>query len=120
MKTMHDDTMISIENLVRSFESKEVLSGVNLEIKRGESIVIIGRSGCGKSVLLKHIIGLFKPDSGHLFVDGEDVTAMEEESLYRVRHKMGMLFQGAALFDSLDVLHNVGLAPHEHTKMNDG
>jgi phospholipid/cholesterol/gamma-HCH transport system ATP-binding protein len=84
------------------------LRGVSLDIHRGEAVVIIGRSGGGKSILLKHLIGLLQPDSGTIRVDGEDITTMNERSLLRVRRKYGMLFQMAALFDSLTVEENVG------------
>ena len=80
-------------------------------------MVVIGRSGCGKSVLLKHIIGLIKPDSGQVLVEGEEVTVLNGEDLYRVRKKFGMLFQGSALFDSMTVEENVGLGLKEHAKI---
>lgn len=106
--------MIKIENLHKSFRDNKVLDGVNLEIKKGETIVIIGRSGCGKSVLLKHIIGLLRPDQGKIFIDGEDITSYTNEKLYKLRQRFGMLFQGSALFDSLTVEENVGLGLREH------
>lgn len=107
--------MIEIINVSKSFDGHKVLDNLNLNIKTGESTVIIGRSGCGKSVLLKHIIGLLKPDSGHVLIDGKDITRMDEKELSAVRMKFGMLFQGAALFDSLNILENVGFALIEHT-----
>ena len=100
--------MIEIINVSKSFDGHKVLDNLNLNIKTGETTVIIGRSGCGKSVLLKHIIGILKPDSGHVLIDGKDVTRMDEKELSDVRMKFGMLFQGAALFDSLSILENVG------------
>ena len=106
--------MIEIRNLQKSFGSKPVLRGVNLDIQQGESQIIIGRSGCGKSVLLKHIIGLVQPDAGQIYVDGEEVTAASTRDLYRMRRKFGMLFQGAALFDSMTVGENVALGVREH------
>ena len=106
--------MIEIRNLQKSFGSKPVLRGVNLDIQKGESQIIIGRSGCGKSVLLKHIIGLVQPDAGQIYVDGEEVTAASTRDLYRMRRKFGMLFQGAALFDSMTVGENVALGVREH------
>lgn len=106
--------MIKIENLHKSFRDKKVLNGVNLEIQSGETIVIIGRSGCGKSVLLKHIIGLLRPDKGKIFIDGEDITSYTNERLYKLRQRFGMLFQASALFDSLTVEENVGLGLREH------
>lgn len=107
--------MIEIINVSKSFDGHKVLDNLNLNIKSGETTVIIGRSGCGKSVLLKHIIGLLKPDSGHVLIDGKDITRMDEKELNEVRMKFGMLFQGAALFDSLNILENVGFAMIEHT-----
>ena len=106
--------MIEIINLCKSFDDHVVLDNLNLNINTGETTVIIGRSGCGKSVLLKHIIGLMKPDHGQVLVDGKDVTKMDEKELNVTRMKFGMLFQGAALFDSLNVLENVGFALLEH------
>jgi len=108
--------MIEIIDLYKQFDDHQVLDGVNLKINTGETTVIIGRSGCGKSVLLKHIIGLLKPDSGKVLIDGRDVTKMDEKELYALRMKFGMLFQGAALFDSLNVLENVGFHLIEHTR----
>lgn len=102
--------MILVENLKKSFGSHQVLDDVNFEIQAGESVVIIGRSGGGKSVLLKHLIGLLKPDSGSVKVSGENIVRMNERELLRVRHRFGMLFQGAALFDSMTVAENVGFA----------
>jgi phospholipid/cholesterol/gamma-HCH transport system ATP-binding protein len=107
--------MIEIKNLYKSFGENHVLKGVNLNIERGQTTVIIGASGCGKSVLLKHIIGLLKPDSGEIWIDGEEVTTMKDKDLYRIRNKFGFLFQGAALFDSMTVGENVGLGLSENT-----
>lgn len=106
--------MIEIINLSKSFSSK-VLDNLNLVINSGEVIVIIGRSGCGKSVLLKHIIGLIKPDIGQVIVDGNDTTRLEEYEMDKLRLSFGMLFQGAALFDSMTVGENVGFTLREHT-----
>ncbi|MGE4357428.1 MAG: ABC transporter ATP-binding protein [Candidatus Omnitrophota bacterium] len=106
--------MIEIINLCKSFDGKKVLDNLNLEIKTGETIVIIGRSGCGKSVLLKLIIGLLKPDSGEIIIDGEDITRLKGKELDRIRMKFGMLFQSSALFDSLTVRENVGFFLYEH------
>jgi len=109
--------MIEIINLCKNFGEHKVLDNLNLTINTGETTVIIGRSGCGKSVLLKHIIGILKPDSGQVIVDGKDVTKLSSKELNAVRMKFGMLFQGAALFDSLNVWENVGfgLLEHAHT-----
>ncbi|NQU74574.1 MAG: ABC transporter ATP-binding protein [Candidatus Omnitrophica bacterium] len=107
--------MIEIINLCKSFNGKKVLENLNLTVEKGETMVIIGRSGCGKSVLLKHIIGILKPDSGQVIIDGTDITKLEEKDLKEFRMKFGMLFQGAALFDSLTVYENVGFNLIEHT-----
>ena len=100
--------MIEVSQLRKSFGTQEVLKGVNLSISRGESAVIIGGSGCGKSVLLRHIIGLIQPDSGDVRIEGESIVNLSERELIKVRRKFGMLFQSAALFDSLTVAENVG------------
>jgi phospholipid/cholesterol/gamma-HCH transport system ATP-binding protein len=102
--------MIETRDLHKSFGSQRVLDGVTLQIERGESVVIIGRSGGGKSVLLKILIGLLRPDAGDILIDGQNIAPMTERQLLQVRHKFGMLFQGAALFDSMTVEENVGFA----------
>jgi len=111
--------MIRIVDLHKSFKSQKVLDGVNLEIEDGKTTVIIGRSGGGKSVLLKHIIGLMKPDSGQILVDDVDIAKLDDRSLNEVRKKFGMLFQEGALFDSMNVAENVGFSLREHTKMKE-
>lgn len=111
--------MIKIIDLKKAFGKKQVLSGVDLDIDSGKITVIIGRSGEGKSVLLKHIIGLLKPDSGKIFIDGQELTSMRERDFNEVRKRFGMLFQGAALFDSMTVAQNVGFPLKEHTDMNE-
>lgn len=107
--------MIEIINLKKSFGNKEVLRGVNLNIEQGKTTVIIGASGCGKSVLLKHIVGLLRPDEGNILIDGDDITKMNEKEIYKIRTKFGFLFQSAALFDSMSVGDNVGIALRENT-----
>lgn len=107
--------MIEIKNLKRSFGKNEVLKGVNLKIDNGKTTAVIGSSGCGKSVLLKHIVGLLKPDEGIILIDDEDITKMSEKEVYRIRNKFGFLFQGAALFDSMTVGENIGLGLKENT-----
>lgn len=101
--------MIEISDLHKSFGSKKVLQGVNLTIEAGEAIVIIGRSGCGKSVLIKHIVGLLEPDSGFVKVEGKIVSDLSLKELYELRKNFGFLFQGSALFDSMSVYENVSL-----------
>ncbi len=101
--------MIVIQDLHKSFGGNKVLRGLDLTINKGEALTIIGRSGCGKSVLLKHVIGLLKPDRGTVTVEGYDINKIKEKDLYELRKKFGFLFQGAALFDSMTVGENVSL-----------
>ena len=110
--------MIWIEDLWKNFENKEVLTGLELYIPHGETLVIMGQSGCGKSVLLKMITGLMKPDQGKIWLDGEDVTTLTQKALNRTRRKLGMLFQSAALFDSMTVAENVGFMVSQHMKLS--
>lgn len=111
--------MIRVIELYKSFNSKKVLRGVDLEVKKGESMVVIGGSGSGKSVLIKHIIGILTPDSGKVVIDDVDITSLKEGDLNEIRKKFGMLFQGAALFDSLSVWENVGFGLRQHRGMKD-
>jgi phospholipid/cholesterol/gamma-HCH transport system ATP-binding protein len=101
--------MIEIKNLYKNFGSNSVLRGVNLKIQKGESLAVIGRSGCGKSVLLKHIVGLLNPDEGEVIIEGQSLNEVDQKQLYQLRRKFGFLFQGAALFDSMTVYENVSL-----------
>ncbi|NOX96843.1 MAG: ABC transporter ATP-binding protein [Nitrospirae bacterium] len=110
--------MISIRGLKKFLGGKLVLEEVNLEVKQGETMVVIGPSGCGKSVLLKHMMGLLKPDAGQIIIYGKDITRMKERELNEMRKKFGMLFQEAALFDSLSVEDNVSFGLREHTNLN--
>jgi phospholipid/cholesterol/gamma-HCH transport system ATP-binding protein len=110
--------MIDAINLYKKFSANDVLEGLNLTIDTGVTQVIIGRSGCGKSVLLKHIIGIIKPDAGQIIIDGKDITKMAGKELNVLRMSFGMLFQGAALFDSLTVAENVGFNLIEHTDLD--
>jgi len=114
-----NEPLIRIKDLGKSFERQKVLDGVDLDINRGESIVIIGQSGCGKSVLLKHLIRLLEPDRGEVLFDGKDVNAVEQSELVQIRRRVGMLFQSAALFDSMTVEENVGLGLRESRKHNE-
>jgi phospholipid/cholesterol/gamma-HCH transport system ATP-binding protein len=109
--------MIRIRGLSKRLGEKQVLDHLDLDIEQGETIVVLGPSGTGKSVLLKHIIGLMVPDQGSVEIDGDDIVGMKEADLDRVRKRFGMLFQGSALFDSMTVGENVGLALREHTRM---
>jgi phospholipid/cholesterol/gamma-HCH transport system ATP-binding protein len=110
---------IKVVELHKSFGTKQVLKGLNLEINQNETMVIIGQSGSGKSVLLKHLIGLMKPDSGQVFIDGQEITALRDEELMKLSRKFGMLFQGAALFDSLTVAENVAFGLRRHTNLSE-
>jgi len=106
--------MIEIKGLTKSFNIHRVLDNLNFKIEKGSTCVIIGRSGCGKSVLLKHIVGILKPDSGQIFIDGQEITKLNDKELNRLRMKIGMVFQGGALFDSMTVGENVGFGLIEH------
>jgi phospholipid/cholesterol/gamma-HCH transport system ATP-binding protein len=109
--------MIEIKDLRKSFAAKKVLQGVDLDIAPGQTTTIIGGSGSGKSVLFKHIIGLMKPDSGSILVDGEDITQMGERDLYRMVEKFGLVFQSGALFDSMSVGKNVAFGLSQRKDM---
>ena len=111
--------MIQIQGLHKWFGNQHVLRGVDLTIQDGETIVIIGRSGCGKSVLLKHIMAILEPDEGDIQIDGRSMFSMLPDEQDQCRLQLGMLFQGAALFDSLNVRENVGFLLYEHTQLSE-
>jgi phospholipid/cholesterol/gamma-HCH transport system ATP-binding protein len=111
--------MISVRNLHKAFGNHQVLTGVNLDIEEGTTCVILGGSGSGKTVLMKHIIGLLKPDQGQVLVEGEDVVPLNDLELEQARRKFGMVFQGAALFDSMTVGDNVAFPLREHSKLSE-
>jgi phospholipid/cholesterol/gamma-HCH transport system ATP-binding protein len=106
--------MIDVEDVWKSFGGSPVLKGVNLQIPEGNTVVILGASGSGKTVLMKHIMGLFKPDRGQVIVDGENISAMSRQELAVFRQRMGMVFQSSALFDSMTVGDNVAFPMREH------
>jgi phospholipid/cholesterol/gamma-HCH transport system ATP-binding protein len=110
--------MIEIKGLKKSFNSQKVLDGLDLKVDKGQTCVIIGRSGCGKSVLLKHIVGILKPDTGRVIIDGQDIAKLDDKGIDQLRMKMGMVFQGGALFDSLSVGENVGFGFIEHSHIS--
>lgn len=114
--SINPDYIIQIQDVHKSFEDKPVLQGLDLKIKRGETLVILGRSGCGKSVMLKILLGLLHVEKGKVFIEDTDITDLSEKALQPIRRKIGMLFQGSALFDSLTVGQNVAYALVEHTK----
>ena len=109
--------MLEIRNLKRRFGNQQVLKGVNLKINAGEVTVIIGPSGCGKSVLLKHLIGLEQPDEGEIRIEGQNIVGLDRLAMKEVRMKFGMLFQDAALFDSMNVYENIAFPLREHRKL---
>ena len=111
--------MIEVKGLQKSFAGNPVLTGIDLAIPQGNTCVILGGSGSGKTVLMKHMIGLLKPDAGEVFVDGEDIVPMDAEQLARLRHKFGMVFQAAALFDSMNVYENVAFPLREHLTLDE-
>jgi phospholipid/cholesterol/gamma-HCH transport system ATP-binding protein len=111
--------IIQIRELYKSFGVNPVLRGINLDVEEGTTVVILGASGSGKTVLLKHMIGLLKPEKGQVIVDGEDIVGYEGEALARVRRKFGMVFQAAALFDSMTVYENVSFPLREHSRMKE-
>jgi phospholipid/cholesterol/gamma-HCH transport system ATP-binding protein len=111
---------VDMIDLRKAYEGRSVLAGASLTVERGETMVILGPSGTGKSVLLRHINGLTKPDSGQVFVCGRDVVPLTEEELVEVRLRVSMLFQGGALFDSMNVFDNVAFPMREHTEMTPG
>ena len=119
MMNRNSDPKIRVVNLFKSFAEKEVLHGVNLEVRQGESMVVIGGSGSGKSVLIKCIIGLLHHDRGEIYVDGQEISNLNEKEWNELRKKFGMLFQRDALFDSMSVWENVGFALRRHTKLSD-
>jgi phospholipid/cholesterol/gamma-HCH transport system ATP-binding protein len=111
--------LIDIQDVEKSFGDNHVLRGINLQVLEGRTTVIIGGSGSGKSVLMKHMIGLLRPDQGRVIIDGEETTTLGERELVRVRAKFGMVFQGAALFDSMSVGENVAFPLREHRRLRD-
>ena len=119
MNEICEESIISIRDLHKQFGAQEVLTGVDLDILSCESLVILGRSGCGKSVLLKLITGLISPDHGAVLFEGKDITKFSRQKLFDMRMHFGMLFQGAALFDSMTVGENVGLPLVKHGYKSD-
>jgi phospholipid/cholesterol/gamma-HCH transport system ATP-binding protein len=117
---MNDNTpMISLQHVDKTLGGKKVLDDMSIDVGRGDSFVIVGGSGVGKSVTIKHIIGLIKPDRGHVVVDGQDITEMRPVDLNRFRRKFGMSFQEGALFDSMSVFENIAFPLRRHTKFTE-
>ncbi len=117
---MSDDTAVCFDRVSKAFGAVRVLDEVSFEVPRGRAFCILGRSGTGKSVTLKHIVGLMRPDRGRILVDGEDITGLDSRELSRVRKRMGFVFQNAALFDSITVAENVAFPLRRHTDLGDG
>jgi len=116
---MADDALIVLQDVHKSFNGSPVLRGVSLRVRAGQTFCVIGESGCGKTVLLKHIIGLIAPDHGQVFFDGNDLTRASAKEMVRLRMRFGMVFQGGALFDSLTVGENVAFPLHEHARLDE-
>jgi phospholipid/cholesterol/gamma-HCH transport system ATP-binding protein len=114
------DPFVEFRDVHKAYGAKQVLRGASLTVYRGEVLVILGGSGTGKSVTLRHMLGLEAPDAGRVLVEDEDITDFPEEELYRVRKKFGMLFQSGALFDSMTVFENVAFPLREHTELSEG
>jgi phospholipid/cholesterol/gamma-HCH transport system ATP-binding protein len=119
MKNSEQEAPIVIGNLRKSFNGQKVLNGINLVVNRGETLAVLGRSGTGKSVLLKLIVGLQQPDSGSIRILGREITRLDRDGLNEVRKKIGFLFQSAALYDSLTILENVAFPLARHTRMSE-
>jgi len=111
------EVVIEVKDLIKTFDERRVLDGVNLKVYKGETTVIMGGSGCGKSTLLRHMIGTYKPDSGSVFLKGKEITKLKEAEFDKIRKIYGMVFQNAALYDSMNVEENISLSLREHTKL---
>jgi phospholipid/cholesterol/gamma-HCH transport system ATP-binding protein len=116
---MNMENAIEVTGLVTHYGKREILKNISFSIPKGTTTVILGGSGCGKSTLLKHLIGLLKPTRGKIIINGKDITIMNEDELNEVRKRMGVLFQGAALLNSMTLLDNVALPMREHTKLKE-
>jgi phospholipid/cholesterol/gamma-HCH transport system ATP-binding protein len=115
----HDrEIVISVKNVVKNFGPRRILNGISLDIYQGETLVIMGGSGCGKSTFLRHLIGSHRPDSGEIWMFGRDIAKISDDEMHEVRKKYGMLFQSGALFDSMTVGENIALPLKEHTKLD--
>ncbi len=113
-----NEIVINVKNLVKNFGSRRILNDISLDIYKGETLVVMGGSGCGKSTFLRHLIGAIRPDSGEVWMFGKDIAKASEEEMDQIRKKFGMLFQSGALFDSMTVGENIALPLREHTKLD--
>ncbi|MFQ5630600.1 MAG: ABC transporter ATP-binding protein, partial [bacterium] len=116
---MFQKPIIDIRDLETHYGTRQILKGVDLQVYPGETLVILGRSGCGKSTLLRHMVGLASPTAGTIMIKGQDITQLKEDSAVDILKKFGVLFQGAALFNSMTVAENVSLALREHTELEE-
>jgi phospholipid/cholesterol/gamma-HCH transport system ATP-binding protein len=114
------EVIISLRDVYKKFGTRQILSGVNLDVYKGETLVIMGGSGCGKSTVLRHMVGSVKPDSGKVYMRGQNLAELSEDKLDALRKKFGILFQSGALFDSLNVKENICMPLREHTKLDEG
>ena len=114
----HVSSMLTVCDLMKTIDGQEILRGVDLDVAHGETLAIIGRSGGGKSVLLKHLVGLMQPDGGEIWIEGQNITELNERQLGAIRQKIGILFQGAALFDSMTVAENIAFPLREAGERN--
>lgn len=117
-QTLNSSPMIAVRGLMKNIGDQEILRGIDLDVGKGETLVIIGRSGGGKSVLLKHLIGLLQPDAGEIWIDGQNIIGLGERKLAAIRRKVGILFQGGALFDSMTVEENIAFPLREAGERN--
>lgn len=116
---MSADNIVEVRDLHFSYENRKILDGVSLDIPRGKAVAILGTSGCGKTTLMRLISGQLRPDQGRVRIDGEDVHALDNDGLYRLRRKMGMMFQVSGLFSDLSVYENIAFPMREHTDLNE-
>ena len=116
---LNKEIVISVKNLVKNFGDRRILNGISVDIYEGETLVIMGGSGCGKSTFLRHLIGSIRPDSGEVWMFGQDIAKTSDEAMDEIRKKFGMLFQSGALFDSLTVAENIALPLREHSKLDE-
>lgn len=122
MTTTHHhnkEVVISVKSLVKNFGARRILNDISLDIYQGETLVIMGGSGCGKSTFLRHLIGSIRPDSGEVWMFGKDIAKASDEEMDEIRKKFGMLFQSGALFDSMNVADNIALPLREHAKLDE-
>ncbi len=119
MAVNNKEVIINVKNITKKFGDRTILNGISLDIYEGETLVIMGGSGCGKSTFLRHLIGAIRPDSGEVWMFGKDIAKASDDEMDEIRKKFGMLFQSGALFDSMTVGENIALPLREHTKLDE-